>query len=688
MPLIARQLCSGALLILAATAATAARAPAVQPTLWADRPDVAAFETLENRRLDAARHAVGRLLAVRGPRTIANTLVPYDRAIQQLNSAYYFAQLMLQVHPDAAFRDHATAMTTKASGEATTLSLNHKVYAALARLDVSRADAATRYYVERTLLEFRLAGVNKDDATRAKLKTLQDQLTTEQSTFDRNISDDVRTVIVSDPAELDGLPPDYIDAHKPGADGRIRITTTYPDYGPVTSFAKSDRLRRELYDAFQSRAYPKNGDVLREMMQTRFEIAQLLGYDSWADYNAADKMIGNGRHIAAFIEQLGQTSRPLADRELAMLLAEKRKADPGATAVVSYEYRRLTELVRRSQFDFDSQSVRPYFPYERVKDGILRTAASLFHVSFRQEAGAPGWDPMVETWDVIENGRMIGRFYLDMHPRPGKYSHAEMAAVLDGIRGVQLPEAVLVCNFPAPTATDPGLMTFGDVTTFFHEFGHLVHHILGGRQRWAGIAGISMEADFAEAPSQMLERFIASPQVLASFARHYQTGEVIPADLVARMNRATAFGRASWVAFQTSYAAMSYDVYKAAPQSVDLEAMTLADTRRFSGLVTVPSDAQVFAAFGHLAGYSSMYYTYMWDLVIAADFFQQFDQADLLAGETPMRYRRVVLEPGGSMSANDLVKNFLGRPQSLQAFEEWMGEEFTRDGTSARPRSP
>jgi thimet oligopeptidase len=270
---------------------------------------------------------------------------------------------------------------------------------------------------------------------------------------------------------------------------------------------------------------------------------------------------------------------------------------------------------------------------------------------------------------------MMGRFYLDMHPRAGKFSHAEMAPLLDGIRGKQLPEAVLVCNFPMPTAEDPGLMDYGDVVTFFHEFGHLMHHILGGQQQWAGIAGISMEGDFVEAPSQMLEEWMHSPQVLATFARHYKTGEPIPAELVARMNRATAFGRGIWVSRQNGFTALSYDIYKTKPEEVDLDAVTLADVKNYTPYIPLPG-THMYASFGHLGGYSSAYYTYLWDKVIAEDFFSQFDHQNLLAGPTPMRYRRTVLEPGGSASANTLVKNFLGRPQNMQAFQKWMGEEF------------
>ena len=674
----------GILLLIGTVAAQ--QPPGNQPPLWTAKPDIAAFEKQENDRLAAAQHAIDQIVAVKGSSTIANTLAPYDEATRQLNAAGYFSTLMQQVHPDAAFRDHATAMTTKVSSAAAALSLNRSVYQALASLDVSRTDPATRYYIQRQLLEFRLAGVDKDDATRASLKRLQEQLTADQSVFDRNISDDSRIVEVTAVSELDGLPQDYIDNHKPGGDGKIHITTNYPDLFPVLLFANSDGLRRRLWEAWNTRAYPKNRDVLRDMMQTRYEIATLLGYSSWADYNAADKMMGNASNIEAFIEKIRAASRPMAEREFAMLLAEKRKTNPAAAEILSYDSLRLSELVRRSQYDFDSESVRPYLPYKQVKQGILDNAAKLFHLSFRQELNVAAWDPAVETWDVIENGKMIGRFYLDMHPRTGKYSHDQMAPVLDGIRGKQLPEAILVCNFPEPTATDPGLMSYDDVVTFFHEFGHLMHHILGGQQQWAGISGISMEADFVEAPSQMLEELMHSAQVLASFAHHYKTGEVIPADLVARMNRASAFGRAGDVALQNALAAISYDIYKDPPRSVDLDAIPLRDFRHYTLLAPLVSDAHMYASFNHLAGYSSAYYTYMWDKVIAEDFFQQFDRTNPFAGDAPMRYRRLVLEPGGSMSANELVRTFLGRPHNTTAFQHWMGEEFASVPLSREPR--
>ena len=312
----------------------------------------------------------------------------------------------------------------------------------------------------------------------------------------------------------------------------------------------------------------------------------------------------------------------------------------------------------------------------QVKQGILDAAADLFHVSFQQEQNVPSWDPSVETWLVIDSGKPIGRFYLDMHPRPGKFSHAEMAPVLAGVRGKQLPEAIHDCNFPVPTATDPGLMDYGDVDTFFLEFGHLMHHILGGQQQWAGISGISMESDFVEAPSQMLEEWIHSPQVLSTFARHYKTGEPIPAELVARANRAAAFGRGMWNRPPEFF---QRDLLR----HLQNQARKMLTSTRSP--LTIPTNTHyssrcpgthTWASFGHLGGYSSAYYTYLWDKVIAEDFFLQFDHKNLLAGDAPMKYRRVVLEPGGSMSANDLVKNFLGRPSNMTALQTWMAEEF------------
>ena len=670
--------CALALVAAAVAAASPAATVSLGSPLWASKPDIKAFNSVEDDRIAAAQKSIDAITKTTGARTIENTLVPYDDATRNLDSTAYFSSLIEEVGADAAYRDAGTAMTRKVSAVQTDLSLNQGVYNALKALDLSHEDAATKYYVERQLLLFRLSGVDKDEATRTRLKKLSDELTEETSAFERNIADDLRTT-EAEPAELKGLPQDYIDRHKPDANGKVRLTSAYPDTLPALKFAESPALRRRLYEQFNNRAYPKNRDVLLKMAATRAEIAKLLGYSSWADYNAASRMASTGARVAQFIKDLAAAARPAMDREYARVLAEKKKHEPNATEVYDFEGSYLNEQVRRAAYDFDSQSVRPYLPYPEVRQGILETASKLFHIRFEQEKDAPGWDPAVETFVVWEGNDRIGRIYLDMHPRPGKFTHANMVPILDGVAGKQLPEAALVCNFPQATATDPGLMEYGDVVTFFHEFGHTVHWLLSGRQKWAGANALNLEPDFIEAPSQMLEEFMRSPQVLQSFAKHYKTGETLPSDLIARMNRASAFGRGSSVSSQDALSAISYEIYVADPATLDPDAISDNAWRKYTKLVPIPG-THFYAAFGHLAGYSSAYYTYMWDKVIAEDFASQFDKANLLADGPSMRYRRTVLEPGGTMSANDLVKNFLGRPQNMKAFQAWMEEEFEGAG--------
>jgi thimet oligopeptidase len=357
-----------------------------------------------------------------------------------------------------------------------------------------------------------------------------------------------------------------------------------------------------------------------------------------------------------------------------MVLAEKREDEPTASGLTFDEFSYYQERVRRSTYDFDSQSVLPYLPFDRVKQGLLDTAAALFQVGFEREPDAPVWDPAVESWLVRDHGRVIGRVYLDLHPRMGK-GLPGMSPILDGVLGRQLPEAILISNVPAPSAGDPALMTDDNVRNLFHEFGHVMHHVLGGQQRWAGISGLATEDDFFEVPSMMLENLTRNPQVLAGFARHYQTGEVIPKELARRLNRASAFGRGNWVAGQLVGAAISYDLHRVPAATVDPDRIAREEVLRYRLMPPVP-DTHVWAGFSHLSGYSSAVYTYLWGSIIALDYYQQFDAERPFSGDTAMRYRKTVLEPGGSKPANDLVRAFLGRPQNAAALERWIQEEF------------
>jgi len=471
------------------------------------------------------------------------------------------------------------------------------------------------------------------------------------------------------------LPDDFVANHPAAADGTVSISTEETNFSPVITYASNEDFRKRMYLAYMTRAYPENKAILMDVLQTRNDLAKMLGYSSWADYATADQMIGSAANMKSFLNDVDQASKQGAKREFEMLLTFARGKQVGLTTIPAYSGPYWYEQYRRSVFNFDSQSVRPYFPYDRVQQGILDTASKLFHISFKPTPDAVVWDPSVSTFDVFDGEKHVGRVYLDMHPRDGKDKWFSSAPVVQGIQGRQLTEGVLICNFPGGKPGDPGLMEYDDVVTFFHEFGHLMHNILGGQQQWSGVSGFTTETDFVEAPSQMLEEFFHDPGILRSFAKHYQTNEPLPVELIDKMNRADAFARAAWAQRQLFYSTYALDVHDRPPDTIDLDALLKADYTRFYPFQFADGN-HFYASFTHLMGYSSNYYTYLLDKVIALDFFRQFDKKDLLGGEAAMRYRRAVLEPGGSKPGTDLVKAFLGRPQNLDAFKSWMEEEF------------
>jgi thimet oligopeptidase len=247
--------------------------------------------------------------------------------------------------------------------------------------------------------------------------------------------------------------------------------------------------------------------------------------------------------------------------------------------------------------------------------------------------------------------------------------------VVTGVRGRAMPEAALICNFPCGDDNDPGLLQYSDVVTFFHEFGHLMHAILGGQTEWAGISGFATEGDFIEVPSQMLEEFFRDEKLLQAFAKHYQTGETLPSETIKKMKLAGAFGRADWVRSQLYYTTLSLDLHDRNPAGLDLDLTTRQLYQSLQPWTWLEGN-RMYASFGHLTGYSSNYYTYAFDKVIALDFFAQFDPADLLGCDAGSRYRKLVLEQGGSKPGRQMVREFLGRDEEFSAFSNWLNEEF------------
>ena len=603
-------------------------------------------------------------LVKEGPSDAEAVLSAWNRAETAIANADSVA-LWAEVHPDADVRDRADELSQEVQKYVTELGLDRDLFAAFDALDPAGLDDDARRVLEHTLRDFRRSGVDRDEATRDRLRELSERAVRLSQDFGRNIRDDVRSIRVA-PERLAGLPEDYRAAHASDDDGLVTLTTDYPDLVPFVTFGSDGDARRDLTLAANNVAWPPNDQVLQDLLAVRRETAGLLGHASWPDYDTEVKMIGSGQAVADFIDRVGDAAKERAGQEVAVLLERKRTDDPSADAVMGYDSRYYSELVRREQYDVDGQVVRTYFPFEQVRQGLLDVTGRLFGLEWTPVPAdeARAWHDEVASYDVGLDGVRIGRIHLDLHPREGKYKHAAQFDLVKGIAGEQLAEGVLVCNFSR------GLMEHDEVVTLFHEFGHLVHHVLAGQGRWARFSGVATEWDFVEAPSQMLEEWAWDADVLATFARNAD-GETIPAELVAAMRRADHFGKGLYAVQQMSYAARSYWFHAGAHD--DLTAYGDDLQRRYSVFPPLEG-AHMHCAFGHLDGYSSGYYTYMWSLVIAKDLFSAFDADDLFAPEVAHAYRDKVLAMGGRKDAADLVADFLGRPYSFDSWAAWLAE--------------
>jgi thimet oligopeptidase len=618
-----------------------------------------------DERLDCARTLLGELRAAGGAAP-DQVLERWNDLHVALSDVFAAASLFANVHPDEAVRTLAERAEQEAHRLLTDLGLDRELYEVLAAVDVAGLDPTARRMLEKSLLDFRRSGVDRDEEVRERLRVLAARQTEVGQTFAKNIREGVgRFRVAAD--RLEGLPEDFRAAHAPDADGTVELTTEYPDYVPVMTFATDRKLRAAMAEAFLTRAWPANDDVLRELLELRRESATLLGYPDWPSFDAEVKMIGAGAAIPAFVDRVAAMAEPSARRDFTVLLQRARRDHPDLDGLTAVDKLYYSEVVRREQLDVDAQEVRRYFAFDKVRQGLLAVTGRLFGLRYTEVDDHAGWHEDVVAYDVHRadghaEGDLLGRIHLDLHPRAGKYSHAAQFTLTEGVAGRQLPEGVLVCNFPR------GLMEHDQVVTLFHEFGHLLHHVLGGRQRWVRFSGVATEWDFVEAPSQMLEEWAWDHSVLRTFATD-DAGEPIPAPLVDRMRRADEFGKGFVARTQMFYAALAYRFHQDVPD--DLTAAVAELQSRYDLFDHLPG-THFHASFGHLGGYSSAYYTYMWSLVIAKDLFSAFDQDDLFEPAVAARYRDRVLAPGGSEDAATLVEQFLGRPYGFEAFERWL----------------
>jgi thimet oligopeptidase len=608
--------------------------------------------------------------------TYEATLGRFDDVIAEMHDAQELPHLMSVAHPDAAVRDAAKLCDPKADKFNTALYLDAgvasviKAYAAKGeKLEGERA----RLLAD-TLRDFRRNGLDLAPDQQHRLRQYNAELTDLGQKFSVNIGASTGKLELK-PSQLAGLPPEYIQNH-PVTDGKVIVTTDYPDYFPFVTYAKDRRAALDLYVLFTNRGGDENVKLLDRLLFLRHEKAKLLGYATWADYAIEPRMAKTPGTVRAFLNEVKAAVKAPAALEFAELIKEHVALGGKATDKLTPPERYyLEDRVRERKYKFNSQELSAYFEVGAVVKGLLDVTRTMYGLEYTK-VSETAWHPDVAVYEVRSGGALIGKFYLDLYSRPDKFKHAAMFSVRTAKRlgdgRYQLPEGALECNFPKPPDTPsgpPALMTHDDVTVFFHEFGHVLHHLLT-KSELAAYSGSQTVLDFVEAPSQMFEEWTWSRDVLDLFARHYKTGAKIPEELFLAMQTSRSFGRALSTDRQLFLALLDMEYHSREPGF---------DTTRVVQEVQNSIDPFVWvkgthfqSSFGHLIEYDAGYYGYQWALALSRDVLTRFQKEGFMNTTTAASWREEVLSKGGGIDERTLVTHFLGRPPNNDAYIQYL----------------
>ena len=619
-------------------------------------------------------------------RTFENTLGPLDDMMARLDEATNLAVFMAYVHPDAGIRKAAQAGEQLWSDWSIDLATNIDLYNAVKTYSDTNPELSGEQarMLKHTMRDYRRSGMLLSPEDRETLKTIQKELGKLSIEFEVNIRED--NTVVSIPMNgLTGVPQDVLN-RLAVEDGQYLITLDYPTFGPILDYCSVAKTREKVRFAYSCRAGLENVEILERIIKLRDDASDLLGYETTADYETEIKMAKNAATVAEFYEKLRPIVRRKAELDWAELVAAKSEDlnDPEAT-IDPWDFSYYYEKIKNNKYNVDSQQVQEYFPLQNVMDGLFEITQHLYSLEYREvteqavQRGTPLWHEDVrlfEVWD-LDTDKQLGEFYIDLHPRDNKYTHAAQWGLVqhkvwaDGTE--RLPVAALVCNFTKPTDDKPSLMTHDEVETFFHEFGHCLHTILSEAEI-AGFAGTSVERDFVEAPSQMFEEWVWTPETLSLFARHYETGEPMPMELVDGMIAAKNL-QSGMKAEGQIFLGMTDQAYHTDKDGIVDTTQVGYDVYDATRLYTHVPGSHFQGSFGHLTGYQAGYYGYMWSLVYAQDMFQRFKELGMLNPEAGEYYRDKILSKGGTQDSLDLVRDYLGREPSMIPFLNSLGLE-------------
>ena len=654
------------------------------------------FDRIRAEHVEPAIHllvadAQARLQAIAAeakPRTFENTMLALDHMTERLDFAMSVVKHLESVATDPELRAAHNAVQPVVSGFYSGIPLNEGLWKAVqqyASTDDAKALTGTRKrFLTKTMDDFRRHGAELDPAGKARLEALDVELSTLTTKYGENVLDSTNQfeLILTDEAKLAGLPPTAIAAARASAESKgvkgWRFTLQAPSYLALMTYLDDAPIREQVYRAYGSRSTTgahDNRAIVSRVLELRREKSTLLGFASFADLVLEDRMAHSGERAKKFLTELKEKTEARFHEE------NEELAQFSGRELAPWDIAYYAEKQRAALYDFDEEALRPYFPLERVVEGMFETVQRLYGIRVTVQPGAPVWHPDVQVYGIYDrDGALLGAFYADWYPRETKRGGAWMDAFITGLpeKDGFKPHLGLMCgNLTPPVDGRPALLTHRDVQTIFHEFGHLLHHCLS-RVELRSLAGTSVAWDFVELPSQIMENWTWEREALDLFARHYQSGSPIPDDLFQKMIRARNFRSANAQMRQLGFGFIDLALHIDYNPAKDGDVMDYSRRllQQFSPAPLPPEHAMI-ASFTHLfaspVGYGAGYYSYKWAEVLDADAFSRFRETGIFSREVGLEFREKILARGDSEDPAELYRNFMGRDPDLNALLERSG---------------
>lgn len=635
--------------------------------------------------LAQAERELEALIEFGGERTYENTLGRLEAIGERLSRVIRPVSHLTGVMNSPALRAAYEEVLPEFSAFYARLPLNPRLWDAVKAYAASAGAAALTgvraRHLEKTVRSFQRAGADLPAEQKARVEEIKIELSRILTEFSNHVLDSTNAwdLVLADEADLAGLPASAraqarAAAQARGVDG-WRFTLHLPSWQPFMQYAERRDLRREMYRAYMNRASQPphdNRPIIRRVLELRRELAGLLGFRDWADYALEDSMARSGQRAVRFEEDLTARTRPYWEREKAELEAFARD-ELGIDPLEPWDTSYAVEKMRLARYDLDAEALRPYFPLDRVLDGMFEIARRLFGVTVRPVPPEEVWHPEVGLWEMEdETGQVLGRFYTDWHPRESKRAGAWMnGLIVGGPRpgGWEPHLALIAANVSPPDGGRPALLTHREVETVFHEFGHMLHHMLS-RVEVPSLGGTHVPADWVELPSQIMENWTWERPALDLFARHWETGEPIPQELFAKMQAARTFMAAHFQMRQISFGSVDLDLHVGYDPASGEDPVERAKAvlGRFAHRPEFAAD-HFITSFSHIfsGGYAAGYYSYLWSEVLDADAFSRFEREGLFNAEAGRAFVRSVLSRGDDTDPDELFREFMGRDPDPEA---------------------